>query len=290
MQDFTGKVAVVTGTANPRGIGYAIARMLAELGCKLVLADLDGNGAEARAAELRSAGAEAMSVATDMGVHSSVVALANATYERYRATHLLVLNHVAPTGGPGHGLLNPDPTAWELHTKVNLLGTVYGIKAFVPRMIESGEHAHVLATTSGAGGTGTMYGNGPYTVTKAAIVSLMECLHGQLRDAKADLVASLIFPGVTNTMASTEQAQQTVEFMRSTGLPATLTQPEEVAQSVLEAIRMDSFWARPSIDDERHHETVAWEADIYRTRAETLIARGNPEPYLWGPRSDLLGP
>jgi NAD(P)-dependent dehydrogenase (short-subunit alcohol dehydrogenase family) len=290
MRDFDGKVAVVTGTANPRGIGIAIARALAGLGCRLVLADLDGDGAEARAAELRAGGVDAIAVATDMGDHGSVVALAETTYARHGATHVLVLNHVAPTGRAGHGLLNPDPTAWELHARVNLLGTVYGIKAFVPRMIEAGEHGHVLATTSGAGGTGTMYGNGPYATTKAAIVSLMECLYGQLRDAGADIVPTLIFPGVTNTAPTDERTHQTVQFMRSTGLPATFTQPEEVAANAIEAIRTDSFWARPHLEDPAHRETVEWEARIYRTRAETLISRRPPDPYLWGPASDLLGP
>jgi NAD(P)-dependent dehydrogenase (short-subunit alcohol dehydrogenase family) len=290
MQEFAGKVAVVTGTANPRGIGIAVARRFAGLGCSLVLADLHEDGAEARAAELRAAGSEAIAVRTDMGDHASVVALADATYERYGAAHLLLLNHVAPTGGPGHGLLNPDPTSWELHAHVNLLGTVYGIKAFVPRMIAGGEHGHVLATTSGAGGTGTMYGNGPYATTKAAIVSLMECLYGQLRDAGADIVPGLIFPGVTNTTDTRERTKQAVAFMRATGLPATFTEPEEVAENTLDAIRNDSFWARPSPEDARHRETVEWEAQIYRTRAETLIARAQPDPYLWGPRSDLLGP
>jgi NAD(P)-dependent dehydrogenase (short-subunit alcohol dehydrogenase family) len=290
MQDFAGKVAVVTGTANPRGIGMAISRALGGLGCALVLADLDGDGAEARAAELRDAGTDAVAVRTDMGDHSSVVALADATYARHGAAHIVVLNHVAPTGGPGHGLLNPDPTAWQLHTNVNLLGTVYGIKAFVPRMIEAGTRGHILATTSGAGGTGTMYGNGPYTTTKAAIVSLFECLYGQLRDAGADIVPTLIFPGVTNTFPTPERTRQTVAFMRATGLPATFTEPEEVAQTAVDAIRAGSFWARPSLDDDRHRETVEWEAQIYRSRAEALIARAQPDPYLWGPASDLLGP
>ncbi len=290
MQDFQDKVAVVTGTANPRGIGMAIARALAGLGCRLVLADLDGDGAEERAAELRAGGTDAIAVRTDMGDHAAVVALADATYDRFGAAHIVVLNHVAPTGGPGHGLLNPDPTSWELHARVNLLGTLYGIKAFVPRMIEAGEHGHVLATTSGAGGTGTMYGNGPYATTKAAIVSMMECLYGQLRDAGADVVPSLIFPGVTNTFETRERTEQTVAFMRSTGLPATFTEPEEVAATAIEAIRTDSFWARPSADDPAHGETVAWEAGIYRARTEALIARTAPDPYLWGPQSNLLGP
>ena len=289
MQDFEGKVAVVTGTANPNGIGMAIARQLADLGARVVLVDLHAAEVEQRAAELRAIEPHASAIAADMSDYPSVTSLADDVYAAHGATHILVLNHVAPTGGPGHGLLNPDPASWELHTRVNLLGCVYGIKAFVPRMIDGGEHGHVLATTSGAGGTGTMYGNGPYTTTKAAIVSLMECLYGQLRDVGADIVPTLIFPGVTNTHGE-ERTRHAVALMRSTGLPATFTTPEEVATNAVDAIRSESFWARPSIDDAAHRETVEWETEIYRARAEALISRSSPEPYLWGPQSGVLGP
>ena len=91
MQDFTDTVAVVTGSANPRGIGIAIARRFATLGCRVVLADLDGEGAEQRAGELRACGTDAIALATDMGDHASVVALADSTYDLFGATHVLVL-------------------------------------------------------------------------------------------------------------------------------------------------------------------------------------------------------
>jgi NAD(P)-dependent dehydrogenase (short-subunit alcohol dehydrogenase family) len=286
---------VVTGTANPRGLGFATARRFAQLGCRVVLADLDGNGVSVRAEELRSTGADVLAVRTDMSDRSSVEELADTTYDRFGATHILLLNHVAPTGRPGHGLLNPAPDAWELHTRVNLLGAVYGIKAFVPRMIASGVHGHVLATSSGAGATGTMYGNGPYAVTKAAITSLMECLYGQLRDAGADIVASLVFPPVTDTSGVEGRVERTVEMLRANGMPACALEPENVAEFTVEAIQRDSFWARPDLsDDERltggkRRENIEWESEIYRTRAETIIARGAPDPYLWGPPSNLLG-
>lgn len=290
MQDFDGKVAVVTGTANPRGIGLATGRLLASEGCRVVLADLDGEGAEARAAELREEGYEAIAVQTDMGDRGSVDALADATYERFGAAHILLLNHVAPTGRAGHGLLNPDSEAWVLHANVNLLGCVYGIKAFVPRMIEAGEHAHVLATTSGAGATGTMYGNGPYAVTKAAITSLMECLYGQLRDAGADIVAGLVFPSVTSTRGSDEVGEQTVQMLRGGGVPVRLMQADEVASFTLAAIRADTFWAQPDPSDERNREVAEWQRSIYRARAEAITERTPPDTYLWGPPSNLLGP
>src|SRR5689334_12692167 len=279
MQDFHGKVAVVTGTANPHGIGYATARRFA---------DLDGEGAQARASELNTTGADVIAVQTDMSDHRAVNHLADATYERFGATDILLLNHVAPTGRSGHGLLDPDPHAWELHTHVNLLGVVYGIKAFVPRMIAAGTHGHVLATTSGAGSTGTMYGNGPYAVTKAAITSLMECLYGQLRDAGADIVPSLVFPPVTDTSGVEGRVESTVKMLHATGMPAVASRPDDVAAFTVDAIRRDTFWARPDTAEPGRHEQADWETQIYRTRAETLIARTQPDAYLWGPPSDLL--
>jgi NAD(P)-dependent dehydrogenase (short-subunit alcohol dehydrogenase family) len=131
MEDFEGRVAVVTGTANPRRIGFATCRRLAGLGSRLVLADIDAGGTAARATELCEGGAEPIAVGADMADRGAVEGIADATYGR-------------------------------------------------------------LATTSGAGASGTMYGNGTYTVTKAAVTSLMECLHGQLRDAGADIVTTLV--------------------------------------------------------------------------------------------------
>ena len=291
LKDFHGKVAVVTGTANPKGIGAAIAARLSGLGCRLVLADIDGEGAAARAGELPG---EAVLVTTDMGDPDSVRRLADAVYGRFGAADILVLNHVAPTGGPGHGLLSPEPGPWELHARVNLLGVVYGIKAFVPRMIASGRHGHVLATTSGAGVAGIMYGNGPYACTKAAITSVMECLYGQLRDAGADIVPGLIFPGVTDTFAAEGQARMTVDMLATFGATTALDPPSAVADFTVDAIERDLFWANPDPETDRrltggrHAGAIEWENDVVRRRADAFAGRGAPGPYLWGPPSDLL--
>jgi NAD(P)-dependent dehydrogenase (short-subunit alcohol dehydrogenase family) len=295
MDEFIGKVAVVTGTANPRGIGFATCRQLAEEGARVVLSDLDGGNAETRAAELRSDGFDAVGIGVDMSDRRSVLAFADMVHAEFGAVDILHVNHVAPTGGAGHGLLWPEPDAWDLHVTVNLLGAVYAIKAFVPRMIARRKHAHVLLTSSGAGNTGTMYGNGPYAVTKCAQVSLMECLHGQLRDAEADVVATVVFPGVTATMPTDELAQLTVNGLRSYGLPAVLMRPEEVAVFTLEAIRRDSFWAHPGIADDnrltggKQAELIEWEHAMYRTRSRAMIDRAAPDSYLWGPPSSVLG-
>ena len=62
--------------ANPRGIGFATCRSLVASGCRVVLADLDGDSVAARAAELRGEGAEALAVSTDMADQAAVDRLA----------------------------------------------------------------------------------------------------------------------------------------------------------------------------------------------------------------------
>ncbi len=297
MKDFRDKVAVVTGTANPRGIGLAVCRRLAQEGARVVLTDIDADGAEARARELRAEGFEASAFGADFGEYEAVTALADAVYELHGAVHVVHVNHMAPGGLPGHGLLTAEPDAWDLTVRVNLLGAVYGIKAFVPRMIAGGEHGHLLVTSSGAGNTGTMYGNAPYAVTKCALVSLMECLHGQLRDADADVVATVVLPGIVATMKTDEMARGTEAMLRQFGIPsATLMTAQNVAQYTYEAIRDDSFWAHPTLDDDQRLTggtqagTIEWEHDVWRARLEAMTARAAPDSYLWGPPSSLLGP
>ncbi len=293
--DLTQRAAVVTGVANPRGIGFALCRAYAEAGARLVLADVDHDGAEARAEELRTAGHDAVAVRTDMGDHDSIKQLADTSYEQLGRVHILHLNHVARGGGPGHGLLAPDTDAWEFANQVNFLGVLRAIKAFVPRMVADDDWGYVLATASGAGVTGLMYGNGPYAVSKAAITALMECLYGQLRDAGSKIRAGVVVPGLVATMQTDEIAQGVVANLRANGFPATLTRPEEVANFTVDAMSRDRFWVHPGLDEDarlaggKHRETIEWANAMYHTKAGVMERRDNPDPYLWGPPSDAMG-
>ncbi len=293
MDQFEGKVAVITGAANPRGIGFAAGRRFAALGCKVVLADIDGAGLDARITELRADGAEAIGVVTDMADYDTVERLAHRTYETFGAAHVLLLNHFA-MGFPGHSLLTPEPDAWYTAIKVNLEGTMHGIKCFVPRMLAAGEHGHVLATISGAGASGTMYGNGPYATTKAAILSMMECLYGELRDANADVRAGVVFPPFTATMGEPADVESLADGLRASGIPVVVATPDEVADTIVDAIERDTFWAHPTVEDDerlaggRQRLVIEWENALYRRRCAALVERSAPDPYLWGP-SNLMG-
>ena len=183
-------VAVSGASGAPTGT------LLAENGVKVVLADLNKEALDKTVEELTGKGHDVIGVPTDVADLSSMQNLANQAFDHYGKVDIAFLN--AGIGGGGN-LFDDEMDSWNRVIAVNFLGVLHGIKAFVPRMIAQGTHGHVLATSSGAGTTGTMYTGAGYATTKAAVCSLMECLYGQLRDQGADIQATVVFPPLART-------------------------------------------------------------------------------------------
>jgi NAD(P)-dependent dehydrogenase (short-subunit alcohol dehydrogenase family) len=176
MQDFTGTTAVITGGAS--GIGLATARALAREGVKLVLADIEQKRLDQAVVALAADGAQAIGVVTDVADKASVERLADQAWSRFGAVHIVFNNAGVAVFGPTQSMTHAD---WQWTLNVNLWGAIHGVEAFVPRMITQKKGGHILFTASFAG----LVSNrslGPYSVSKAAVVSLAECLSKDLRD------------------------------------------------------------------------------------------------------------
>ncbi len=174
MEDLSGRVGVITGGAS--GIGLATARLLARKGMRLVLADIEKRPLEAAEEEIRTLGAEAMGVVTDVGDLKQVKALAQKTLERFGAVHLLFNNAGVAVSGPIQEMRHED---WEWLIRVNLWGVIHGVEVFVPQMIQQGQGGHIVNTASFAGLVPNQ-GLGVYCVTKYGVVALSECLYRDL--------------------------------------------------------------------------------------------------------------
>jgi NAD(P)-dependent dehydrogenase (short-subunit alcohol dehydrogenase family) len=81
---------------------------------------------------------------------------------------------------------------------VNLMGVIYGIRSFVPRMLKQGDECHVVNTASVAGFI-SVPGSAVYCVSKHGVVTLSECLHTDLQLAKAKIGVSILAPAYVNT-------------------------------------------------------------------------------------------
>lgn len=285
MQDLKGRVAVVTGGAS--GVGRAIAARLVAEGAQVVLADISQERLDETAAEL---GGGTIGIKVDVSKEESVDALADAVFERFGAVHLLFNNAGVGLGEASRKIWTLPATDWKWGIDVNVLGVVYGIKAFVPRMLESVEEGVVINTSSSNGGLRSLPNTPIYAATKAAVTSISEVLHQQLLREGGKVKAAVLFPGPntvnTSIMASrrvrpTEYASATPEapvayetmeqLMKATGLKMQLTEPEEVADFAVDGVKAGRFWLLPPSEDGDN---------LVRTRIEGLLARADP-PSAW---------
>lgn len=192
MKQLDGKVAVITGAGS--GFGRELALLCAQAGMRLALADVDAAGLEATQA-LLSAGTESLLQRCDVSKPEQLEALAQATYSRFGAAHLLFNNAGVFAAGP---VWSSTPQDWEWVLGVNLMGVVHGVRAFVPRMLEQGDECRVVNTASVAGLL-SVPGSSAYCVSKHGVVVLSECLQHELQAAQAKIGVSVLCPAFVNT-------------------------------------------------------------------------------------------
>ncbi len=175
MDEFAGRVAVITGGAS--GIGFATAKALAREGMKVVLADIEQAALDRAVPEVAALGGECIGVRTDVSKLEDVQALADATWAKFGACHVLFNNAGVAVAGPIASMSHND---WKWLMDVNLWGPIHGVEVFVPRMIAQDQGGHILSTASFAGLVAND-GLGVYCVTKYGVVAMMECLFRELR-------------------------------------------------------------------------------------------------------------
>ncbi len=190
MQDFKDKVAVVTGGAS--GVGLALVKALLAEGAKVVIADVEVGALNKVVDDLARDGGEVTGVVTDVSKYESVEALAKAVYEKYGSCHLLFNN--AGVAAPSTNVWETTVNDWAWVLGVNVMGTIHGLQAFVPRMIAGGEEGHIINTSSGDGGISPLPYQSVYATSKAGISIISECLGAQLQTAGTKLSASVFYP------------------------------------------------------------------------------------------------
>jgi NAD(P)-dependent dehydrogenase (short-subunit alcohol dehydrogenase family) len=251
MQDFSGKVAVITGAAS--GIGRGLVEHCADLDMKLVLADVDEVQLTGLGAELRSRGIESLCVTTDVADAAAVEALAVRCFQQFNRVDLLFNNAGVLLSGYSWERSVED---WQWLLNINVMGVVHGIHSFVPRMLEQGGEAHIVNTASIAAFLAAPL-MGPYTVSKTAVLALTETLYYELQMVNPDIGVSVLCPGqVASAIADSGESRdyradvdggaaraQLQDFLRrgiADGMP-----PARCAEIVFEAIRQRRFWIFP---------------------------------------------
>ncbi|MFN3845880.1 MAG: SDR family NAD(P)-dependent oxidoreductase [Paracoccaceae bacterium] len=215
-----GNVAVITGGAS--GIGLAAAEYLAGQGLRLCLADLGAERLARARAQVLGRGvheADVVCLETDVGDPAALRALADHSFDRFGAVHVLMNNAGMQ---PGSGIFDAESN-WDRIIAVNMMGVIRGSQIFAPRMMAGGAAGLIINTGSKQSIT-TPPGDPAYNVSKAGVKVFTEALQHHLRSTAGCRVdARLFIPGFvftpltaqgrTEKPAGAWTPQQTVDFL-----------------------------------------------------------------------------
>ncbi|MEP6907805.1 MAG: SDR family oxidoreductase [Pseudoxanthomonas sp.] len=288
MNEFKGKVAVITGAGS--GFGREFARVGAGLGMKLVLADIQPDALEAVRVELAGQGTKVIARVVDVSSGEQIEALAEATLQDFGGVHLLFNNAGIGTAGL---IWENSVRDWEWALGVNLWGVIHGIRTFTPLMLAAAKadpayRGHIVNTASMAGLL-NQPSLGAYNVSKHAVVSLSETLFHDLSLVTDQLHCSVLCPyfvptgihrshrnrpaDLANTAPPTP-SQLIAQAMISKAVTSGKITATEIAERTFQAIRDQAFYIVS------HPEAL----DAVMQGAENLLALRNPaDPFAHKP-------
>ncbi len=273
------KVAVVTGAAS--GIGRALARELSRRGCRLVLADLDGDRLTAAAAVCEG---PTLTAVCDVSDHAAVETLADRAWERYGTVDAVFNNAGVAATGP---LLQSRGEDFDWLLRVNVLGVYNGCTVFGRRLAARDEPGWIVNTASEHALGFAHAGQGLYTTTKHAVLGFSDVLRHELPD---HVGVSVFCPGLVQSdlwdagrtrphrADDNSEARALGQRIMMAGMPA-----DEAVKRALDGIEAEQFFVvtHPSsraIADRRHTEIAAafddqapWTADGDRYDVRRVI-------------------
>ena len=192
--DLEGRLALVTGGA--RGIGKAIATVLASNGASLVLNDVDGQELERTAEEIRSTGTSVRSLVADVGQSKQVHGMIESVLDHSRNIDILVNNAgiILPPSGraPIHEY---DDDNWRKVMTIDLDGVYYCSRAVTPHMVAAGKGR--IVNIASIAGLVPLRLQSAYVVAKAGVLSLTRSMAIEL--AEHNINVNAIAPGSTLT-------------------------------------------------------------------------------------------
>ena len=235
IEDFTDKIAVVTGGAS--GIGLGIARALADAGAHIVVADIDEDAAQKAAEGLRGRGVRSIAIRTDVRDDASVTALFEATQSEFGGIDLLFNNAGVYLGGEMKDCTQDD---WRFVLDVNLEGVFRVGQKIAAFLREQGRGGYVVNTAS-IGGFLSHGGGVAYAVSKYGVVAYSEAMRIDLEPD--GIGVSTLCPGPIDTnLPASDRLRASTE--KTGGMSETLAplirggmQPDDIGPIVLSGIR-----------------------------------------------------
>ena len=189
-----GQVAIVTGAGN--GIGEATAKMLAALGARVAVCDIEEDRAEIVVKDICEAGGTAMPLICNVGSEEQIAEAVREVLDEYGAIDILV-NNAAGFGG-GKALDEVDLAEWSRLIHLNLTSAYMFSMAVIPHMKEK-KHGKICNVSSGSGIIGDNT-DVHYAAAKAGLIGMTKEMATELMPYRINVNA--LGTGLTDTRMS----------------------------------------------------------------------------------------
>jgi 3-oxoacyl-[acyl-carrier protein] reductase len=209
-----GKTALVTGAS--RGIGFAIAQKLGQMGAKIAICARDSGKLEDAAARLRNDGVEVLAAPADVANAAEIASLVTKAEKSLGSIEILVNNAGIGYFGP---VQEADEKNWDSVLDTNLKSVFLLSKAVAPGMIER-RTGHIINIGSLAGKNAFKNGS-IYCASKWGLMGLTECMAEDLREY--GIRVSVICPGSVATEFGSPASKKN---------PQKMLQPDDIAHAV----------------------------------------------------------
>ena len=221
-----GKLALITGAS--RGIGEATAKLLAAHGAEVILVSRKAESLAAVAEAIGAAGGKAHVMPCHVGDSAAIDALMDEVSSRFGRLDILV-NNAATNPFFGH-ILDTDMAAFDKTVEVNIRG-YFQLCLRAGRMMR--EHGGAIVNVASVNGITPAPFQGPYSITKAAVISMTQAFAKEC--ASLGIRVNAVLPGLTDTKFASALTQN--EAVLKTILPlipmGRMAQPSEIAPAIL---------------------------------------------------------
>jgi 3-oxoacyl-[acyl-carrier protein] reductase len=224
MMSFTGKIAVITGAS--RGIGQAVAQVLAERGADVVIADINGPLAESTAQEITTnTGRRALAVPLDVADLASCQRMVETVLAEFGRLDILV-NNAGVTRD--NLIMRMDEKDFDFVININLKGTWNCSKAVVRAMMKQ-RYGRIINVSS-VSGIGGLPGQTNYSASKAGVIGLTKALAKEV--ASRNVTVNAVAPGYVTTVLTQDLSEEVKDFASRITPIQRWADPREVAYAV----------------------------------------------------------
>lgn len=218
------RIAIVTGSA--KGIGFECAKELAKDGCKVVIADIDEQGAKKAAQSLNESGTTAFGIKVDVSSIDSIEHMVAQTVEQFGGIDVVVNNAGIISTSPIEEVTEAE---WERVMSINLKSMFFTIQKSLPYLKQSNS-GKIINISSLAGRNGGLTVGLPYAVSKAGAIGLTRAFASKL--AEFNINVNCVAPGTTKTEIFAGYTQEKIDYLQSCIPLKRLGQPQDIANCV----------------------------------------------------------